>query len=422
MLRCYSNDIQRALDDLPEVLDETYERTLRNIDNQKRKYAKRLFQCLSVPIRPLRVEELADIFAVQFDVASPGSFNKAPRLRNIEWAVLSACSSLITTVSQGESQVVQFSHPSVKEFLTSERLANAEGHLSFYHIILEPAHTTLAHASLSVLLQLDNKIDRDTIGCFPLAPYAARHWVDHAQYSNVSSHIQELMERLFDPTKSHFVAWVWLYDIDRHWLEPMSTIHPTRPEAGPLYYASLCGFHRLVEHLVSAHSSDVKSRGGSRTTPLHAASVMGHLKVASLLIENGADPNSRDSVDQVPLHLVSRAGQLVMGQSSLEIAQLLVDSGADMDVIDKAGFTPLHFAALNGCRNIVELLLESGATLDVRTRVQYTPLHVACETGQLDISHLLIDRGSDINSRAVHGFTPLHRRHDMDTLTLHNYC
>jgi len=32
------------------------------------------------------------------------------------------------------------------------------------------------------------------------------------------------MERLFDPTKSHFAAWVWLYDIDRHWVEPMCDV------------------------------------------------------------------------------------------------------------------------------------------------------------------------------------------------------
>src|SRR6266852_462909 len=219
VLRCYSNDIQEALDNLPEDLDETYERALRNIDNQKRKYAKRLFQCLSVSIRPLRVEELAVIFAVQFDVTSPVTFNRASRPRNAEWAVLSACSCLITTVRQGESQVVQFSHSSVKEYLISERLANAEGHLSFYHILPEPAHTTLAHACLSILLQLDDRIDRDTIGRFPLAPYAARHWVDHAQYSKASLHIQELMERLFDPAESHFAAWVWLYDIDHCWME-----------------------------------------------------------------------------------------------------------------------------------------------------------------------------------------------------------
>ena len=47
------------------------------------------------------------------------------------------------------------------------------------------------------------------------------------------------MKRLFDPTKSLFAAWVWLYDIDRYWTERMPTMHPTQPEAVPFYYASV---------------------------------------------------------------------------------------------------------------------------------------------------------------------------------------
>ncbi len=209
-------------------------------------------------------------------------FNVNWRPENPGEAVLSVCSSLIAIVDREGQQVVQFSHFSVKEYLTSERLATAEERLSYYHILSEPAHTILAHASLSVLLQLDDKINRDTIAHFPLAPYAARHWADHARYRDVSLHIQEVMERLFDPAKPHFAAWVWLYDIDRYWEDPMPTIHPTRPKAVPLYYASLCGFRRVVVHLITAHSSEVNSRGGSHTTPLHAASVKGHLDVASL--------------------------------------------------------------------------------------------------------------------------------------------
>jgi hypothetical protein len=142
--------------------------------------------------------------------------------------------------------------------------------------------------------------------------YAARHWVDHAQFKNVSSHIQGLMERLFDPTKPHFVAWVWLHSVDRHWIQPMSGVHPTQHVATPLYYASLCGFRGLVEHLIAAHSQDVNGKGGSHSTSLHAASVKGHLDVASLLLEKGADPNSRDFSKRAPLHRVSQGGQLVM--------------------------------------------------------------------------------------------------------------
>ena len=121
----------------------------------------------------------------------------------------------------------------------------------------EPSHTILAHTCLSILLLLDNEIDRETISQFPFAPYAAQHWVDHAQFGNVSSHIEGVMVRLFDLTKPHFAIWVWLYDIDRYWTEHMTTTHPTQPEAVPLYYASLCSFVGLTEHLIAGHSRDV---------------------------------------------------------------------------------------------------------------------------------------------------------------------
>ena len=237
--RSFPASIRTALADLPESLDKTYEQTLLGIDKEKREYAQRLFKCLAVSIRPLRVEELAEIFAVQFDSTAPPSFNKDLRPLDAEEAVLSACSSLISVVNREGGQVVQFSHFSVKEFLTSVRLATAEERLSYYHILPESAHTILAHATLSVLLQLDDNIDRDTITHFPLAPYAARHWIDHARFRNVSAHVEEVMKRLFDSAKPHFAAWVWLHDIDQDWTEPMSKVHPPRPEAVPLYYASV---------------------------------------------------------------------------------------------------------------------------------------------------------------------------------------
>jgi hypothetical protein len=225
-----------------------------------------------VSIRPLHVKELAEVLAVQYDATAAPSFDEDLRPSDAEEAVLSACSSLITIVDRDGSQVVQFNHFSTKEFLTSNRLATAEKRLSYYHILPEPAHTFLVHASISVLLRLDDKIDSKAIKHSPLALYAARHWVDHARFMNMSPHIEEVMERLFDPTKPHFAAWVWLYDIDKP-VDPMSSIHPTQPEAGPLYYAALCGFSGLIGRLIISHSPDVNSRGGSHTTPLHAASV-----------------------------------------------------------------------------------------------------------------------------------------------------
>jgi ankyrin len=101
------------------------------------------------------------------------------------------------------------------------------------------------------------------------------------------------------------------------------------------------------------------------------------LKVASLLVKNGADPNSRDDLGRAPLHRLSHGGPLVMAQSSLEVARLLVNSGADASVTDDEGRTPLHLAARRGYRDVVELSLESGASLDVRAMDIVT--HGLCE-------------------------------------------
>ena len=57
------------LDELPDSLDETYSRILREIKRSSRDRVKRLLQCLTVAIRPLRVEELAELLAYDFDAA-----------------------------------------------------------------------------------------------------------------------------------------------------------------------------------------------------------------------------------------------------------------------------------------------------------------------------------------------------------------
>ena len=120
--------MRHTFEELPESLDETYERILKEIKKLNRGHARRVLQCLVVAIRPLRVAELAEVLAVDFDDAE-GILRLNPdwRWEDQEVALLSACSSLIAIVETVDSRVVQFSHFSVKAFLTSPRLATASG-------------------------------------------------------------------------------------------------------------------------------------------------------------------------------------------------------------------------------------------------------------------------------------------------------
>jgi hypothetical protein len=142
-------------------------------------------------------------FSLKFDEEAIPTFNTDRRPAYVEETIMSVCSSLIAIVDRGGHQVVQFSHFSVKGYLTSGQLAVAEERLSYSHFLPKPIHTILVHISLNILLHLDDKIDdRDTIAHFPLAPYAAQH-----QFRNISSQIKKVMKHLFDPANSHFTAW-----------------------------------------------------------------------------------------------------------------------------------------------------------------------------------------------------------------------
>ena len=119
---CFPPSVRRILAELPETLDATYERILQEIPKTKRVYTRRLLQCLTVATRPLKVEELAEVLAIDFDAAGGiPKLNEGFRWADQEQAVLSACSSLVAIVEDGKSRRVQFSHFSVKEFLTSDR-------------------------------------------------------------------------------------------------------------------------------------------------------------------------------------------------------------------------------------------------------------------------------------------------------------
>jgi ankyrin repeat protein len=373
---------------------------LLNIDAEKQEYAQRLFQWLTVSIRPLRVDELAEILAIRFDSDSIPNYNAGWRSGDPKEAVLSTCPSFITVANVDGSLVVQFSHFSIKEFLTSERLATMGSELSCYHILPGPAHTVMAKACLSILFTLDDHVDKKTVEKFPFALYAARHWIEHAQFDDVSSHIQDAMFRLFDSDRPHFRAWIWLCDPDRHWGNRMSTPHPTQPQASPMYYAALCGFRDVVEDLVDEHPQDLNARIGTRGTPLLAALDGGHQSVALLLLERGADISCLDSQSRTPLHIACRG--------CTDVVLVLIDRGVNLNAEDDNRETPLHVASQWGRGDIIQLLLNHGAKADHPDSGGWTPLHVASHEGHKKIVHLLFDHGADGNCPDNGGWTPLH--------------
>ena len=355
------------------------------------------------------------------------------RWEDQEQALLTSCSSLIAVVETEESRVVQFSHFSVKEFLTSGRLATSNEDISRYHIVLEPAHTILAQACLSILLQSDDRVEQNSVKTrSPLAKYAAEYWITHAQYKKVSSYLRKAMEYLFDPDKPYFAAWLKLHDIDTDasTRTAFRLFTPSQKSgATPLYYAARCGFQDLVEHLIVKDPKHVSATGGWYVTPLVVALGARHFQIAKLLHDNGAHPNVRGYDDNTPLHSAACYGKF-------NIVQELLKYKADVTARNIYGQTPLQYA-LGGfagedidvgpsLSKIVRLLLEHGADVTARDDDHSTPLHFAAEYGRVEVVHMLLEHaanpGADdddrktaflvvleyVNARDAEGKSPLH--------------
>ncbi len=252
--RCLSPRIRRALDELPETLDETYERTLLDIDQKNWEYAHRVFQCIVVAFRPLHVEDIAGFLAFKSEEGGSLTFEGTWLQENPRDTVLSICSSLISVVNVDGSPVIQFSHLSVKEYLTSNRIA--KGRVSRFYIPLEPAHFFVAQASLKFMQQelkfnicglrssyrMNNQVeDKDALieKCIPsYLAYACQYWADHLHgITIVEQRDTEIVGLLRNFLNSHLLYWLEVLSllskshlapksllIAAEWLEVLSTL------------------------------------------------------------------------------------------------------------------------------------------------------------------------------------------------------
>ncbi len=112
----------------------------------------------------------------------------------------------------------------------------------------------------------------------------------------------------------------------------------------------------------------------------------GDVAAVRRLLEEGADVNQIDTAGWTPLMNASAAGHV-------QVAGLLIDSGADVNYRDQErGMTALMLAALLGETEVVRLLLDKGADIDAKNHDGETAQDVARAYEFFDIVDLLLKR------------------------------
>ena len=169
-----------------------------------------------------------------------------------------------------------------------------------------------------------------------------------------------------------------------------------------LMVAAYCGHTDIVRYLVGLPEVDVNHQDINNGTVLHVTVARKHSDVVQVLIDAGADIETKNDDGRSPLHFASCLGELTT-------VKMLVKAGADVRATDAQRATCLSLAAYNGHTDTVRYLVSlPEVDLNHQGSVNYTALHYAVQKKHADVVQVLIDAGADIETRNDDGRSPLH--------------
>ncbi|XP_076455326.1 ankyrin repeat and SOCS box protein 6-like isoform X2 [Babylonia areolata] len=135
-----------------------------------------------------------------------------------------------------------------------------------------------------------------------------------------------------------------------------------------------------------------------------------NLEKVDTLLNQGLDPNFRDSSGDFPLHVACLACADERSSVTEQIVERLVYMGAELEVQDRFSRLPLHVAACCSHR-AVEILLDKGCSINAQDNAGCTALMEACHSNSMDPVEtvtLLLHHNANIHLTDARGFTALH--------------
>ena len=152
-----------------------------------------------------------------------------------------------------------------------------------------------------------------------------------------------------------------------------------------LHFAAAAGSHSIVRLLLE-HGADPNTRSVFGESPLHHAADHGNVGLVDVLIDHGADPHARTSQLHTPAHAPAQLNHA-------HVLQRLLARGADPNLGDDDLWTPLRTAAEYGSKESVIVLLDGGADINALDEVDWTPLDAAIAFDEEEVAEILRSRG-----------------------------
>lgn len=335
-----TNDI---LHSIPKGLGGIYQRLLERVEDKEQLVP--ILQWVVLAARPLTVDELA----VAAGIKGSNSLTPAEVLKDR----LASCGLLVKI----EGDVVNLVHESAREFFHSDQIA-ADG-ISIFRMT-RYSYRSLVRTCLA-LIEGSYRSPGSIGAAAPhntLLTYASIYWPDHFRHAFGAVDAPAEFSRQFFEAESAVREDWWSF----YWQREQSGGVP--PTFTLLHLAAYFGNLPWTKLLLEQHSSGgisfrryISRKDSYGRTPLFWAATRGHRDIVELLLENGAQSNSRDRSHLTPLHIA------VTGQHKDVVALLLSHSAR---IEDQASYdeTPLMRAIQANSKEIVTLLLEHGARVE----------------------------------------------------------
>ena len=107
-------------------------------------------------------------------------------------------------------------------------------------------------------------------------------------------------------------------------------------KSGKIHDATLAGDIATVAELLAMDPSQIKARDIEGQTPLHHAARNGMVELVKLLLDRGADCNSKNDKLRTPLQLATQYSTGKWGPEYREIAEIFIRTGkADIKLIQR---------------------------------------------------------------------------------------
>ena len=387
------------LDNLPPVLEETYEQLWLQLVEQADEdvlLAKSVLTWLCYAIESLEISALRHALAS----SEPGILYVDDDDLVTEEEIVAVCLGLISV--RTESKKVRFVHGTAEEFFPSYLTKTL--HTAHFDL----ARSCIQYLSLSVFSEwaCSNAPELDDILLrYPFLPYAATQWGNHARKAP-ENNLVDLILGLLNQAGNRNCAACLLLTFGNCYEDFVP--HPWVTING-LDLACFFGLQVTVAALLdSGHHVD--SQDSSGWTPLRWAVYGKQTDITNQLLRAGTDMTLKDGNGDTTLmwvlgrrHAVLRYEQIyISGDSRVHIGDRIATYG-----LASAGSHIGIIPDIRSSKSVVNILIQATENVDFPICRERTVLLQASENHQLQIVSLLVERGADINRRDEEGMNPL---------------